>query len=145
MRAPERDISAEADIMLHEGTNEVTLELDMGEDCLLWSEFHPDLYRFSTVLSAGEGNDTLSVSSGMREFSSEGTSFANNGLKVFLRGKHDACVFPLTGFPPMDAASWRKVFSTAKEYGINHYRFHTWTPPEAAFEAADLEGIYLQV
>lgn len=145
MRAPERVISAETDVMLHEGTNEVVLELDMGEDCLLWSEFHPDLYRFSTVLSAGEGNDTLSVFSGMREFSTEGTSFANNGLKVFLRGKHDACVFPLTGFPPMDAASWRKVFSTAKEYGINHYRFHTWTPPEAAFEAADVEGIYLQV
>lgn len=145
VRAPERVISAETDVMLHEGSNDVVLELDMGEDCLLWSEFHPDLYRFRAVLSAGGSNDTLIVSSGMREFSAEGTSFANNGLKVFLRGKHDACVFPLTGFPPMDAASWRKVFSTAKEYGINHYRFHTWTPPEAAFEAADLEGIYLQV
>jgi len=32
----------------------------------------------------------------------------------------------------------------AKTYGINHYRFHTLTPPEAAFEAADRLGIYIQ-
>lgn len=145
LSVPDRHISASADIMLQEGVNEVTIILDMGRDCLLWSEFHPDLYRFRTVMNTWDSSDTLCVSSGMREFSTEGTSFVNNGLKVFLRGKHDACVFPLTGYPPMDVASWRKVFSIAREYGINHYRFHTWTPPEAAFEAADIEGIYLQV
>ena len=32
----------------------------------------------------------------------------------------------------------------AKSYGINHYRFHTWTPPEAAFAAADIVGMYMQ-
>jgi beta-galactosidase/beta-glucuronidase len=25
-----------------------------------------------------------------------------------------------------------------------HYRFHSWCPPQAAFEAADIVGIYLQ-
>ena len=32
----------------------------------------------------------------------------------------------------------------AKEHGINHYRFHTCCPPEAAFEAADELGIYME-
>lgn len=27
---------------------------------------------------------------------------------------------------------------------MNHVRFHSWCPPEAAFEAADEVGIYLQ-
>ncbi|NTV77570.1 MAG: beta-glucuronidase, partial [Clostridiales bacterium] len=39
---------------------------------------------------------------------------------------------------------WIKVFEIAKQYGINHYRFHTCCPPEAAFRAADLMGIYLE-
>jgi hypothetical protein len=34
--------------------------------------------------------------------------------------------------------------SIAKSYGINHYRFHSWCPPEAAFEAADELGMYFQ-
>ena len=28
-------------------------------------------------------------------FATEGTQFTINGFKTFLRGKHDACVFPL--------------------------------------------------
>ena len=32
----------------------------------------------------------------------------------------------------------------SKDYGMNHYRFHSWTPPKAAFEAADILGIYMQ-
>ena len=31
-----------------------------------------------------------------------------------------------------------------REYGLNHMRFHSWCPPEAAFEAADRLGIYIQ-
>jgi hypothetical protein len=80
----------------------------------------------------------------MRKLSAAGTQFAINGINTFMRGKHDACVFPLTGHPPMDVEAWRKVFRTAKEYNINFYRFHSWTPPEAAFIAADIEGMYLQ-
>lgn len=33
---------------------------------------------------------------------------------------------------------------TAKEYEINHFRFHTCCPPEAAFTAADRLGNYLE-
>ena len=70
--------------------------------------------------------------------------FETGGRPVFLRGKHDACVFPLTGHTPMDRASWVHYFQRCKDYGINHVRFHSWCPPEAAFAAADELGIYLQ-
>lgn len=70
--------------------------------------------------------------------------FCAGGHPVFLRGKHDACVFPKTGHVPMDPASWRAYFRTCADYGINHVRFHSWCPPEAAFAAADEAGIYLQ-
>ena len=70
--------------------------------------------------------------------------FMANGHPVFLRGKHDACVFPLTGHTPMDKTSWVNYFRRCQEYGINHVRFHSWCPPEAAFAAADELGIYLQ-
>ena len=70
--------------------------------------------------------------------------FQADGHPVFLRGKHDACVFPLTGHTPMDKESWIKYFQRCKEYGLNHVRFHSWCPPEAAFAAADELEIYLQ-
>ena len=70
--------------------------------------------------------------------------FMASGKPVFLRGKHDACVFPLTGHTPMDKTTWINYFRRCKDYGINHVRFHSWCPPEAAFSAADELGIYLQ-
>ena len=73
-----------------------------------------------------------------------GGQFRADGYPVFLRGKHDACVFPLTGHTPMDKPTWVHYFQRCKDYGINHVRFHSWCPPEAAFAAADELGIYLQ-
>lgn len=35
------------------------------------------------------------------------------------------------------------ILGIAKEYGINHYRYHTACPPDAAFTAADLLGVYM--
>lgn len=121
----------------------------------LWSEFHPDLYiiryRLSASLSPRKGSKSAGseavegeLTFGMREFTTTGTQFVINGKTTFLRGKHDACVFPLTGYAPMTVGEWERVLRIAKSYGINHYRFHTWCPPEAAFEAADRVGIYMQ-
>ena len=120
----------------------------MGKDVLLWDEFSPNMYKLKVSLEAGAGKDSYSDSKsidfGMRDFAVKGTQFMVNGKIIFLRGKHDACVFPLTGYPPMDKSGWLRVFKIAKSYGINHYRFHTWCPPEAAFTAADQVGIYMQ-
>ena len=70
--------------------------------------------------------------------------FSLGGHRIFLRGKHDACVWPLTGHTPMDVQSWLDYFYTCDWFGINHVRFHSWCPPEAAFVAADSVHIFLQ-
>ena len=77
-------------------------------------------------------------------FEIRGAHFYADGHPVFLRGKHDAAVWPLTGHVDMTVEGWMKYLGTCKEYGINHVRFHSWCPPEAAFVAADKLGIYLQ-
>lgn len=79
-----------------------------------------------------------------KDFHIEGAHFYANGHRIFLRGKHDAAVWPLTGHVEMGVEGWMKYLGTCKEYGINHVRFHSWCPPEAAFVAADSLGIYLQ-
>ena len=79
-----------------------------------------------------------------KNFHIEGQHFYANGHKIFLRGKHDACVWPLTGHVAMDVASWMDYLGTCQAYGLNHVRFHSWCPPEAAFVAADELGIILQ-
>lgn len=79
-----------------------------------------------------------------KDFHIEGAHFYANGHRIFLRGKHDAAVWPLTGHVEMSVEGWMKYLGTCKEYGINHVRFHSWCPPEVAFVAADSLGIYLQ-
>ena len=120
---------------------EYEFDYDLGSDALLWSEFHPVLYKLHVQI--GDVDEQI-VNFGLREFKTSGTQFAINGHKTFLRGKHDACVFPLTGHTAMDVETWQHYFRVAKSYGINHYRFHSWCPPEACFLAADMEGIYIQ-
>ncbi|PSK83592.1 sugar-binding domain-containing protein [Prolixibacter denitrificans] len=122
----------------------INLEYTLGDKMDLWDEYHQPIYHLNAIISQNDIKDNKEVPFGMRKFTTEGTKFAINGRITFLRGKHDACVFPLTGYPPMDVEGWMHVMKIAKSYGINHYRFHTWSPPEAAFEAADRLGIYME-
>ena len=127
----------------------VSLALPLGTNALLWDEFHPALYRLEVKLAteAVAGKvfcDIRHEEFGLREFKTKNGQFTINGRTIMLRGKHDALVFPLLGHVAMDRAEWMRVLSVAKSYGINHYRFHTCTPPEAAFAAADRVGIYMQ-
>ncbi len=114
--------------------------LKLCEDVPLWDEYTPALLKLDITV----GEDCRTVTFGMREIKGDGLKLLVNGRETFLRGKHDGMVFPKTGYAPMDVESWLEVFRTAKEYGINHYRFHTCCPPEAAFAAADIMGIYMQ-
>lgn len=120
----------------------------LGEQLQLWDEFSPTIHKFTIAFSAkstdGNYSDKKIINTGIRDFKAVKTQFVVNGKTIFLRGKHDACVFPITGYAPMTVDGWLKVFRIAKSYGINHYRFHTWCPPEAAFAAADIAGIYMQ-
>lgn len=124
----------------------LNVEYPMGENYELWNEFNPALYRLNVVLKEGlKTVDSMAEDFGMREFRTNGTRFEVSGMPVFLRGTTECCVFPLTGYPPCDTASWGKVLRTIKSYGLNHVRFHSYCPPEAAFEMADRIGIYFHI
>jgi len=119
----------------------------MGENVRFWSEFDPALYKLNVNLADNEEEilDQQVIDFGMREFKAEGTRFEVNGHPVFLRGTLECCIFPLTGYPPTDTESWEYVIKRCQEHGLNHMRFHSWCPPEAAFAAADKLGFYFQV
>ncbi|MCD8096054.1 MAG: beta-glucuronidase [Ruminococcus sp.] len=119
---------------------ELNATLLLGDDTRLWDEYNTEYYRVYVEIDG----DVISTSAGLREFKSEHDKFYINGRKTFLRGKHDGLIFPKTGFAPCDVDEWIRVLSISKSYGINHYRFHTCCPPDAAFEAADIVGIYME-
>jgi len=127
--------------------NEAQLEatVDAGGEALLWSEHSPNLYRLKTTLISGKERDEQYTNFGFREFKKEGTRFQVNGQPVFLRGTLECCIFPLTGYPAMESEYWAKIYRSCKAFGLNHVRFHSWCPPEVAFNVADSMGIYLQV
>ncbi len=109
----------------------------------LWDEHNPVLYNLAIKNKSGiilQESDF-----GMRELNNHENVMLINGKRLFLRGTLECCIFPLTGHPPMDDAGWEKVFQSAKDYGLNHLRFHSWCPPEAAFKVADRMGFYLQI
>ncbi|MCD7826806.1 MAG: beta-glucuronidase [Clostridiaceae bacterium] len=124
------------------GTTKQRITYSLGENAAFWSEYTPVVYRLE--LSVDGSGETSSVLFGLRKFSTNETEFLINGTPVFLRGKHDGLIFPLTGAVPTTVAEWIRVMKIAKSYGINHYRFHTCCPPEAAFTAADYLGIYME-
>jgi hypothetical protein len=127
------------------GKNEVEMVYNMGKDALLWDEFNPNVYELLLTMNAGNETDTYSVVFGLREFKAEVSRFVINGRPVFLRGTLECAIFPETGYPPTDIAYWKKIYAAIKAHGLNHIRFHSWCPPEVAFEAADEMGVYLQV
>jgi len=124
----------------------LSLDYPLGDDALLWSETAPRLYRLTVELRDAQGKlvDGDEVIFGLREFLADRDKFTINGAKTFLRGKHDGLVFPLTGYAPTEVEEWLRILRISQSYGINHYRFHTCCPPEAAFTAADRLGIYME-
>ena len=105
-----------------------------------WSEFTPILYTRSIVYRG----DTIPVTFGFRKIEVKGRDIMLNGRPIYVRGTVENCNFPLTGYPPTDVESWKKIIQKCKDYGINTMRFHSYCPPEAAFIAADSLGFYLQ-
>lgn len=126
--------------------SEFVISYALGDDALLWSDSVPNLYELKLRLVGDVGDllDERTVVAGLRDFKADSDKFTINGTKTFLRGKHDGLIFPLTGYAPTTLEEWLRIMGIAKSYGINHYRFHTCCPPEAAFEAADLLGIYME-
>ena len=126
---------------------QTNIQLKVSGNIIAWDEFSPKLYKVVASLMDKEKNivDTRTENFGFRDLASKDKHLFLNGNPIFLRGTLECCIFPLTGHPPLDEAGWTKVFSSAREYGLNHLRFHSWCPPDAAFKAADKMGMYLQV
>jgi hypothetical protein len=129
--------------------SQMEIDYPLGDNVLLWDEFNPVLYELSAewIPEGVEQPATHRVTTrfAMREVAVDGTQLALNGRKLFLRGTLECNVFPLTGYPATDVASWKRIVRICREHGLNHIRFHSHCPPEAAFVAADELGMYLQV
>lgn len=124
--------------------NEVVVNFSMGMNPKLWDEFNPNLYEMQLTLKSKEGIDKKRINFGMREFKADGTIFKINERPIYLRGTLECAIFPKTGYPPTDIESWKRIFKIIQAHGLNHMRFHSWCPPEAAFDAADEMGVYIQ-
>lgn len=132
-------------VHIGKGKTIVTIVYPMGSKPLLWDEFHPGFYTMKIKLSGEKGINQRFVDFGMRKFAAAGTQLTINGRPIFLRGTLECAIFPKTGFPPTTEDAWDRIYRICKSYGLNHVRFHSWCPPEAAFEAADKAGIYLSI
>jgi len=120
------------------------IEVPIRIDAEKWDEFHPKKLPLRLWLRGTDVEEYKDLTVGLRDFHAEGNQFILNGTPINFRGTHSGGDFPLTGYPPTDVKAWSALFETAKKWGLNHMRFHSWCPPEAAFEAADQIGFYLQ-
>ena len=126
---------------------EIALAPD-GEKVFLWDEFHPDLYTVECTLSPVNDSSAVHVvktTFGMRSVGRDAHHITVNGHRVHLRGTVENAVFPKTGHAPVEDAPWERIMRIVKSYGLNHMRFHSWCPPDAAFRAADRAGVYLEI
>lgn len=135
-------IPADFTIDFPQGEAKATVTYSLGDDAILWSEYSPVIYQLTAAVNHSE--EKTATTFGLRKFSANETEFLINGTPTFLRGKHDGLIFPLTAAVPTTVEEWVRVMKISKSYGINHYRFHTCCPPDAAFVAADLLGIYME-
>ena len=78
--------------------------------------------------------DDRRVVTGLRDFRATENGFTINGRPVFLRGTLDCVLSPLTGYPSMTENDWDREFDAICAHGLNHVRFHSWCPPEAALQ-----------
>lgn len=124
---------------------EMTIRYPLGEDVREWDEYNPYVYELTvSILRDDQVLCERTSHFGLRDFTYRELTLYCNDKEIFLRGTHDAMIFPLTGYAPMDLDSWLHVYGTSREYGLNHYRYHTCCPPKAAFLAASYLGIYVQ-
>src|SRR5690606_20668855 len=133
------------DIVIPPGEKALEFELAISEEILTWDEFNPNLYELNLSIDTKSVATSGTIEFGFRDFKARGKTFELNGHPIFLRGTLECSIFPLTGHPPMRKQEWLRLFQTAKNWGLNHIRFHSWCPPKAAFAAADQLGLYLQV
>lgn len=121
--------------------DQIITEISRSAKLKIWDEFNPDLYTLKVTTSSGSVQSKF----GFNRIKNDNGILTLNNNRIFLRGNLECVIFPLTGHPPMKKSEWATLIKQAKDYGLNHLRFHSWCPPEAAFVAADEAGFYFQV
>lgn len=106
-----------------------------------WDEFNPRLY--DVTFRDAETGFSKTVRFGFRTMGRKGNRLTINGRPLFVRADVENCSFPLTGYPAMDKKEWKRILSIERNNGMNGIHMHTWTPPDAAFEAADELGMMI--
>ncbi len=138
--------TASLDIAVPTGGGTFDVSIPWNREPALWDEFRPTLYHLTTSLErSGNLDSKNSTTFGVRSVESRDEKLLLNEHPIFLRGTLECCVFPLTGYPPTDVNAWKRILNICKFHGLNHLRFHSWCPPEAAFVAADEIGFYYQI
>ena len=105
-----------------------------------WNEYHPRLYTLKLCDDTGFEHK---MKFGFRTLERRGNKIFLNGTPFWMRGDVDNCQFPLTGYPAMTVAEWKRQFRVQQLNGCNTIRCHSWAPPAAAFEAADEMGMLI--
>lgn len=146
----ECEIVGEQTEVVERETNRVVLRLKGARP---WSPESLQLYLLTlrqpmcpsptTCKAQPHGEYVTQIRFGFRTFSREGNRLFVNGRPLFVRGNLDNCHFPLTGYPATDKETWLKILQAQRDQGANQIRFHTWCPPQAAFDAADELGMLL--
>jgi hypothetical protein len=129
---------------LFQGKNNESIIIDLNNKLKKWSEFTPVTYILKASVKTRKYYDETETEFGFVKISHDNTHVLINDQPVFLRGNLDCIHFPLTGYPSTSVEEWEHIFKIYREYGLNHVRFHSWCPPEAAFKAANRTGIYIQ-
>jgi beta-galactosidase len=131
-------------IQAKQGREKIELFMNGLTNIKSWDEFNPHLYELTVTLRYGGRLSIWKDKTGFRKLSTSKHKILVNNKATFIRGNLDCVHFPLTGYPSCNVKDWETIFQKYKDYGLNTVRFHSWTPPKAAFEAADKMGIYIQ-
>lgn len=110
----------------------------------MWSPDNPSLLTAAIqVLRDGKEIDHIEKRFGFRQVSTHGNVLLLNGKPIYLRGYGDDNIEVLNGFPPASRDVCVERMKLAKSFGFNAVRFHSMTPPECYFDAADEVGILI--
>ncbi|MBE6644785.1 MAG: hypothetical protein E7612_05325 [Ruminococcaceae bacterium] len=138
-------------VSIFDGEKELTrVKIPSGESSITvsslgfepWSPSSPKLYEARISDNAG---NIFTRKFGIRRLVSKGTKLHLNGKPYFFRGICEHCYHPITVHPTRDKNYYISVIKTIKNLGFNSIRFHTYVPPAEYMEAADEEGILIEV
>lgn len=111
------------------------------ENMEFWSPENPKLY----TLKIETKYCNFEKKFGVRRLICNGSQFLLNNLPYYLLGVCEHCYYPKTVHMPHDISFYRNNIKTLKKLGFNFIRFHTYVPVREYMQAADEEGMLIQI